>query len=185
MRECPRGSITPPPQVASAFISCLLEQTPLPPRPGMVVALCRTFGEMPFPPLRSLMITPKLSASCEAPPCAVMWFVNPAGTRRSSAASAAASSCRRTKHEAPPPPLPAGRLTRRPGAGMPRQGGEGGGDQQEGEGHTHSSFCLSGGTHREETTTNNRLYTDTNNKRQILNCVLQLIHEQVVPLSLC
>lgn len=30
VRECPRGSITEPPQVLSAFISCLLEQTLLP-----------------------------------------------------------------------------------------------------------------------------------------------------------
>lgn len=45
--ECPRGSITEPPQVLSAFISCLLEQTLLP-QARCGCCIVPNLREMPF-----------------------------------------------------------------------------------------------------------------------------------------
>lgn len=115
MRKCPQGSITEPPQVLSAFISCLLEQTLLL-RPRCGCCIVWNLREKPFSPLRSLMITWKsflrTRRRCRVLLCGLL--IQQGGSRQ------------------PPLRLPAGsvfllftpeQLTRRPGVGMSRQGG--------------------------------------------------------------
>lgn len=117
VRECPWGSITEPPQVLSAFISCLLEQTLLP-QPRCGCCIVPNLWEMPFSPLLSLMITRR--AFSELSGAAVCCYV----VCEYSGEGLLSHLCAflPPRHELFSS-LPPDRLTRRPGVGMPRQGG--------------------------------------------------------------